>query len=450
MLFSNKDLFKIVLPLFIEQMLAVTIGMLDSIMVSSVGEAAVSGVSLVDTINLLLSYIFSALATGGAVVCSQFLGRRESANARASAKQLLYSVTAVALVLMAVCLIFKNTILSLVFGSISDEIMGHAQIYFFFTVLSYPFLALYNGGAALFRSMGDSKTSMLVSTLMNLLNVAGNALLIYVFHMGVAGAAISTLFSRIVGSVLITVLLHNKSKLIYIEKIFRYRPDFKIIKSILNIGVPAGMENGMFQFGKLLTTSLISTFGTAAIAANAVAGTVACFEYAVGGAIGLTLVTVVGRCVGAGEKEAAKKYVKKLMGIEYVSMVVVAILLTVLAKPITSAYNLSAEASSLAVLLILLHNLFSITTWPVAFTLPNAFRAASDVKFTMYISIASMWIFRIGFSYLLSGIGIFTLGLLGVWIAMFVDWFFRGTVFAVRFVSGKWLTKYRPPEVSDS
>jgi len=448
MLFSNKDLFRIILPLFVEQLLAVTIGMLDSMMVSSVGEAAVSGVSLVDTVNLLLSYIFSALATGGAVVCSQFLGRREYGNARNSAKQLLYSVTFTAIIVMSVTLVFRKPLLGLIFGSVGDDVMGHAQVYFLFTAISYPFLALYNGGAALFRSMGNSRISMVASVIMNLLNVAGNALLIYVFDLGAAGAAISTLFSRIVGSLIMTVLLYNKNNVIFIEKIFSYRPDFGIIKSILGIGIPSGMENGMFQFGKILTQSLISTMGTAVIAANAVANTMSSFQYAIGGAISLTLVTVVGRCVGAGENEQAKSYTRRLIGIEYIALFATAVFLTLCGRGIISVYNLSAESSKIAYDLILLHSLFNITVWAIAFTLPNAFRAANDVRFTMIVSIFSMWVFRIGLSYILSYF--LTFGIYGVWFAMFADWIFRAAMFAVRFLSGKWLTKYKPPKVSQN
>ena len=444
MLFSNKSLYKIIIPLFIEQILAVTIGMLDSVMVSSVGEAAVSGVSLVDTVNLLLSYIFSALATGGAVVSSQFLGRKEYDHARSSAKQLLYSVVFTASIITAIVLVSGKPMLSLLFGNVEADVMGHARIYFLITSLSYPFLALYNGGAALFRSMGNSKISMSVSMVMNFINVSGNALLIFGFHLGAAGAAAATLFSRIVGSVIMTVLLHDRKNVIYIEKLFSYRPDFKIIKSILGIGIPSGMENGMFQFGKILTQSLISAMGTAVIAANAVAGTLSSFVYAVGGAVGLTLVTVVGRCVGAGEFEQAKFYSKKLMKIEYTGLALMNIFLILFGKNVIAMYNLSPYSTDIAYKLLMWHALFNCTIWAVSFTLPNSFRAASDVRFPMIVSILSMWIFRVGLSYLL--VLYFDLGIMGVWFAMFADWIFRGSIFATRFVSGKWLTKYKPPQ----
>ncbi|MBQ9133987.1 MAG: MATE family efflux transporter [Clostridia bacterium] len=441
MLFTRKDLTRILLPLLAEQILAVTVGMFDSMMVSSAGEAAVSGVSLVDSINLLLSNIFAALATGGAVVCSQFLGRKDYSAARTSAKQLYYVVFFVSAAIMAIALLFRTSLLSLIFGKIDADVMGHAKIYFLFTALSYPFLALYNGGAAVFRAMGNSKISLYVSLGMNAVNIVGNAILIYGFQLGAAGAAIATLFSRILGAWVMLALSHNKKNPIYVENLFRYRPDFPLIKNILHIGVPSGMENGMFQFGKLLTQSLVSTFGTAAIAANAVANTLASFEYAAGGAVGLTMITVIGRCVGAGEKEQAKQYVKKLLGVGYAVMLAVALLLTLSAKPIIGVYKLSAESSTLALTLILVHNIFAVTIWPLAFTLPNSFRAASDVRYPMLVSVFSMWVFRVACSYILA-LG-FDLGVLGVWIAMLIDWGFRTILFVIRFVSGRWLTKYK-------
>ena len=441
MLFSRKDLIKILLPLLAEQVLTVTVGMFDSMMVSSAGEAAVSGVSLVDSINILMSNIFAALATGGAVVCSQFLGRKDQNAACKSAKQLYYVALFVSLAIMAVALLFRSALLSLIFGKIDADVMGHAKIYFLFTALSYPFLALYNAGAAVFRAMGNSKISLHVSMGMNAINIAGNAILIYGFHLGAAGAAIATLFSRIVGAIVLLVLSGNAKNPIYVDKLLQYRPDLPMIKNILHIGVPSGMENGMFQFGKLLTQSLVSTLGTAAIAANAVAHTLASFEYAAGGAVGLTMITVIGRCVGAGEREQAKQYTKKLIGVGYAVMVVLAVLLTLFAKPIIGVYKLSPESGELALTLILLHNLFAALIWPLAFTLPNSFRAASDVRYPMLISVFSMWTFRVGFSYILV-LG-FELSVLGVWLAMFIDWLFRTAFFVIRFVNGKWLTKYK-------
>lgn len=441
MLFSRKDLTKIIFPLFIEQLLVITIGMADSMMVAGAGEAAVSGVSLVDTVNILLSYIFSALATGGAVVSAQFIGKKDYDSARASAKQLIYSVLFVSIIIMGFALVCRTSMLNLVFGSIDSDVMFSAKNYFLYSALSYPFLALYNAAGALFRSMGNSKVSMIASFIMNIVNIIGNAILIYGFKTGVAGAAIATLISRVVGAAFLIILLHDKHNIIYVEKIFKYRPDFTIIKSILNIGVPSGIENGMFQFGKVLTQSLVSTFGTYAIVANAVASTISSFEYAIGTAIGLAMITVIGRCVGAEDYEQAKYYAKKLLKIEYIALVSICILITVLLKPITIIYNLSPDSAKMVYLLMILHHIFISTIWPFSFTIPNSFRAANDVKYPLAISLISMWIFRIAFSYIL-GLW-FNLGVLGVWLAMFIDWAFRFIVFAIRYTRGTWLTKYK-------
>ncbi|MBQ7897922.1 MAG: MATE family efflux transporter [Clostridia bacterium] len=441
-MFTKKDIIRILLPLFAEQILAVTVGMLDTVMVSSAGEAAVSGVSLVDSINLLLNTVFTAMATGGAVVCSQFLGKKDETSARASAKQLVWCTTFIAIIIMAVALIFRTSLLKLIFGKIEKDVMFHAQRYFLFTSLSFPFMAIYGGCAAIFRSMGNSKISMYASIVMNVLNVIGNSILIYLFHLGAAGAAIATLFARIVGAVIMLYLIRNRNNVIYLERLLSYKPDFTIIKRILGIGIPSGLENSMFQFGKLLTQSLISTFGTAAIAANSVAHTLSTFEYAVGTAISLTMITVVGQCIGAENKKEAKSYTLKLMGIEYAVMIGVVVIIGLSANIIIGFYNLSEEASKLGYTLIMLHGILVATIWPVSFTLPNAFRAASDVKYPMFISVLSMWVFRVGFSYVFALS--FDLGVLGVWLAMFTDWAFRAILFLVHFLRGSWLKKYKP------
>jgi len=440
-LFSNKELKLILLPLLAEQVLAVALGMFDTVMVSSVGEAAVSGVSLVDSINILLINIFTALATGGAVACSHFIGEKDMSRARNAAKQLYYVVFAVAAGLMSIALVFSGGILNLVFGDVSDDVMGYARTYFIITAISYPFLAIYNGGAALFRAMGNSRVSLCVSLAMNLLNIGGNALLIYGCGLGVIGAAAATLFSRIFGAAVMLTLSHKKSNPLCVGNIFRVRLCLPIIKKILYVGIPGGMENGMFQLGKLLTQSLVSGFGTAVIAANAVAHTLSSFEYAAGGAVGLTMITVIGRCIGAQETEQAKYYARKLLKTAYTMMICVAVLLTIFAGPIISLFGLSEQAAHTALYLVLMHNAATALVWPIAFTLPNAFRAANDVHFTMITSVASMWVFRVAGSYVL-GLG-FGLGVYGVWIAMFCDWVFRYALFLIRLLSNRWLLKYK-------
>ena len=380
-LFSNKELFHLILPLILQQVLAVTIGMVDTLMVSSAGEAAVSGVSLVNSLDTLLVIAFGALVSGGAVVVAQFLGQKNRESAISSAKQLLYSSAAVALAITVIGILLHKFLLNLLFGDVEPDVMQNAKDYFIWVALSFPFLAINNAGGAIYRVMGNSMMSMLISVMMNILNVGGNAALIYGFGMGAAGAAISTLFSRIIGTVVTLALLRNRKNTVYVDKYLDYRPDFRIIKEILRIGVPNGIENSMFHFGKLLTQSLISSMGTAAIAANAVAATLANYQYMPGTAMSNTMITVVGRCVGAEEKEQAKRYSRILVSATYVCLWVVVIITFFIAKPVIRMYDLSPEGSDIAYSLIIYHAICAALIWPAAFTLPSALRAASDVRF---------------------------------------------------------------------
>ena len=453
MKFTKKQLFKLIFPLLIQQMLAVTIGLADSMMVSSAGEAAVAGVSLVNSLDVLLIVMFSSLAGGGAIVTSQFIGKGDLSLANKSAKQLLYVTTGVALVLMTFVLILRAPLLNLLFGDVEADVMTHALSYFLFLSLSFPFLAIYDSGSAILRSMGKSTLTMIVSVTMNALNVMGNAIFIFVFHLGAAGAAIATLISRVVGAVITLIVVHNRKNPVHIERLFHFRPDGLLIKRILRVGIPSGLENSMFQFGKLLTQSLISTMSTAAIAANSVAHMLATLQYMPGGAINLAMITVVGQCIGAGEKKQAIKYARILIGITYVALWVMCLLSVLCGKFVIGIYNVSPEASEIAYQLILYHSIAAALIWPIAFTLPGSFRAASDVKFPLIISAFSMWAFRVGTSYFLalesvSIFGWFTfnglaLGVLGVWIAMTIDWVFRAAVFTWRHLSGRWLMKYK-------
>ncbi|MCO8194105.1 MATE family efflux transporter [Anaerofustis sp. NSJ-163] len=438
-LFSNKALMILIVPLIVEQFLAILVGMADSIMIASVGEAAVSGVSLVDSVMILLINIFAALATGGAVVCGQYLGKRDRENACESSTQLVWFITILAVFIMIFMYILKQFILTKVFGSIDAEVMGHANTYLLIVSASIPFIALYNAGAAIFRSMGNSKVSMKVSMLMNLINVCGNAILIYIFHFGTAGVAIPTLVSRIVAAVVIVVLLLNKNNTLYIKRSFKYKPRFDMIKSILYIGVPNGLENSMFQLGKIIVLSLVSTFGTYAIAANAVANVVASFQILSGMAVSLAITTVISRCVGAGEYKQARYYTRKLLKITYVCVAILVLFIFLILPLILKAYNLSDITALEASKILILHGCCAIIIWPTAFNIPSALRAAGDVKYCMIVSIVSMWVCRIIFSYILGkymGFGVF-----GVWIAMILDWVVRSIFFIIRYRGSKWENK---------
>lgn len=445
-IFTNRDLTRLMIPLVIEQLLLMTVGMADTMMVTTAGEAVVSGVSLVDSINILIINIFSALSTGGAVVVAQYLGRREPENARSAAKQLLYVAMLAALFLMGAALLFREHILRLLFGSISQEVMDSALIYFLLTAAAYPFIAIYNAGAALFRAMGNSKVSMVNSLIVNLINIAVNAVLIYGFGMGAAGAGIGTLVSRIAAAVIIGVMITRPSLQVYVEDLFRPNLQWRTVKAILGIGIPAGIENGMFQIGKLLVLRLVTSFDLgvnlaiqgSAVAANAICNSVASCINVPGQAVGLSMVTVIGQCMGAGDHEQAVGYTKKLMKVAYLSMGVSCLGLFLAAPVLVPLFNLTPATAAIAIQVLRWCAVFTAVFWPMAFTLPNALRAAGDAKFTMVVSMLSMWICRIGMSHLLGPVQGLGMGLLGVWVAMFCDWVVRAALFLTRFLRGKW------------
>lgn len=435
-MFSNKNLVKLILPLIIEQLLAVLVGMVDGIMVSAVSESAMSGVSLVDQIGILLINVFTALATGGAVVAAQFIGAGKKEKACESANQLLLSISVLSGIIMVVALLGNSVILKLIFGHVSYDIMKSARIYFFITALSYPFLGIYNGCAALFRTMGNSKVSMLTSFLMNGINILGNSICIYGIKMGVEGVAIPTLIARAVGAIILVMLLRNQSLEIHLSRSFKPSVEKNLIHRILRIGVPSGIENGMFQLGKLIVQRWVTLFGDFAIAANTAAMGIVGVQCMIPVAIGVGMITVVGQCVGANDYEGIKKYVKKLMGVAYISTLIINVLMIIFRYQILGFYNnLSEETIAIAITLIIYHSVASIFLWPISFTLPNVFRAAGDVKAPMIISVCSMWSCRIVMSYVL-GI-VFNLGVPGIWIAMILDWLVRGTFFTYRYISKK-------------
>ena len=435
-MFTNKYLIRLLWPLFVEQLLVFAIGIADSFMVASVGEEAVSAVSLVDSIMMLLITIMTALATGGAVVVGQYLGQKKEAEARKAGDQLLLFVTALSLIIVAVMYIFRKGLLPLVFGDVEPQVMAYCNTYFKIVVATVPLIAVYNAGAALFRSIGNSKIAMKISLLMNVINISGNAVLLYGFHCGVEGVAIPTLAARFVAALIVIKALRNPDLAVHLSRPFVWRPNWKLIKNILRIGIPNGIENSMFQLGKLLLLSMISGFGTTAIAANAVANTVAMIAVLPGMAVGYGIVSVISQCVGSGDYEQVRYYGRKLIKWVYLLMGIVDILIILLIPVIIDLYGLSEATGDLAGKIILFHNICAIVIWPISFSLPNVLRAASDVMYTMIIGVGSMWVFRILSGYLLGSV--LGMGVFGVWVAMIIDWVVRSVCFLIRYHGGKW------------
>lgn len=435
-LFTNQQLLALLWPLIIEQALGVLVGMADTVMVSSVGEAAISGVSLVDMINQLIITVFGALATGGAVVTSQHLGAKRPEEAARSAGQLVGLSGILGMTVAVFCLVTRTAQLRLFFGTISEDVMQACLTYFTITALSFPFLALYNAGAAIFRSTGNSAVSMKVSVLVNAINFCGNALCVFVLRMGVAGVAVPTLVSRAVGAVIILSLAARRDYALCITPRTVTRLEGRTVKGILYIGIPSAFENSLFQLGRVLVVSMISLFGTVHISANAVANNLDAVGCIVGNAMGLAMITVVGRCVGAQDFEQTKHYTKKLLLWDYIAQGTVNLLVLLFLNRILGMYTLSPETRALSWTLVMIHNGVAILLWPAGFVLPNALRAANDVRFTMLTSILSMIVWRMGLSWVLCvNMG---MGAVGVWLAMVVDWICRVTCFVIRFASGAW------------
>lgn len=438
-LFSKKALAGLVIPLMIDLTLTLTVGMIDSIMVASIGEDAVSGVSLVDTVMQLLILVFGAFGTGGAVVSGQYLGAGDQKTACRTTTELIWFAGLISLLFMAGMYGIKGLLLGHLFGRITPAVYAHADAYFLMAAASIPAPALYQAGAAVFRAMGQAGLTMKLSLAMNLMNVTGNALFIYQFRWGTFGAALSTAIARCITAAVAVYLLLDERRVLHLRRSLRYRPDWKLVKKILSIGIPNGVENGLFQLGKIMVLSLVSRFGTAAIAANSIATTLAGIECIPGKSMELACTTVIARCVGAKDEKQTRFYNKVILALAYGFMAVISALLCLFLPRILGLYHLSGEAYNLTSRMVIMHSIGGALIWPLSFVLPSALRAAGDVRFAMTVSVISMWIFRIGGSYLLAlHLGF---GAIGVWIAMQCDWVFRSSWFIWRWISGRWKGK---------
>ena len=437
--FTRKALVALILPLIAEQFLAVMVGMADTVMVTTAGENAVSAVSLVDSLNILLIQLFSAMGAGGAIVAAQYLGHGDRKNACAAGGQLMLSSVAVSLVIALPGALFPRAVLGLIYGRVDPGILAEAEKYFMISAFSYPFLALYNSGVGLLRAMGNSRTSMWTSTVMNIINIAGNALLIWVLKMGAAGAAAASLISRAVSAVIIFVVLRNPQMPVFLTNENLKRPDRKMILRIMGVGLPNGMENSLFQVGKLLIARLISRMAASIIAANAISNSICSVLNIPGSAIALAAIAVVGQCIGAGDRENALRYGRKLHLLEFLGVIPANLIAFFFTGQIASLFSISAEGSAAAIGIIKLYCFMSIGLWIFSFGLPNTLRAAGDTKFTMTVSVVSMLTLRLGLSYIL--VNALGLGLDGVWYAMYADWVVRGLCFLWRFRSRKWLER---------
>ncbi len=435
-LFSNKDLKAMIIPLFLEQLLVMLVGMADTLVVSYAGEAAVSGVSLVNQFNTIFIYLFTALASGGAVVISQYIGRNENDSAGKSASQLLLFSTLFS-VLIAVLVLFGNRgMLRLLFGKVEDSVMQACITYLRISAYSYPALAVYNAGAAVYRSLGKTSVTMYLSVVSNIINVIGNIIGVFVLHAGVAGVAWPSLIARTFSAVVITLLCFRKANEVFYRGRWIFSWDGTLMKRILNIAVPNGIENGIFQLVKVALSSIVALFGTYQIAANGVAQSIWSMAALAGVSMGPAFITVIGQCMGNKDTCAAEYYFRKLTKITLLLSAAWNLLVFLLTPLVMKFYSLAPETKNLVIWLVLIHNVFNAVAFPFSGALSNGLRAAGDVKFTMYVSIASTILGRLLLSYLL-GITLH-MGVIGIAVAMVCDWSIRAVIFLWRQKSGKW------------
>ena len=439
LLFSKKTLWALLIPIMVEQLLNALMGMVDTMMVSNVGSAAVSAVSLVDSINMLVIQVFAALSTGAAIICSQYLGQKNDKMCNQAARQIFLTVIVISGTLMLVCLIFCKPLLRLVFGAVEEDVMNGAVSYFLITAIAYPFLALFDVGAAFYRAGGNSRFPMLISVISNTMNIAGNAVLIFGCGMGVAGAALSTLLSRIFAAGIVLFYLRKPRQVIVLRDYFKIRPDMPMISKILAIGIPAGVENGMFQFGKLAIQSTVSTLGTQAIAAQALTIVLENLNGIASMGVGIGLMTVAGQTFGAGRTEEGKYYIVKLTWYGEIGLIISCLLTFAAGRPIMYLAGMEPESMRMCYEMLVAITIAKPLLWALGFIPAYGLRAAGDVKFSMIVSICTMWFCRVALAiYLIRFQGF---GPIAVWIGMFADWGIRGFIFSWRFLSGKWLQK---------
>lgn len=438
-MFTNRMIRNLLIPVVLEQLLNSIMGTADTMMVSNVGSAAISAVSLVDSINVLVIQAFSALAAGGAIVCAQYIGQRNKEKANESARQVLFIITAISVAVSLICLVFQKPLLRLIFGSVEAEVMRASEVYFFYTALSFPFIAAYDSAASIFRAQDNTRGPMTISMISNVMNIAGNAIMIWGFHMGVAGAALSTLISRIFCAVVVLIQLRKEreGQEIVVRDYFKIRPNWSMIKRILGIGIPSGVENSMFQLGKLAIQSTVSTLGTAAIAAQAMTNILENLNGIAAIGVGVGLMTIVGQCLGAGRKDEAVYYIKKLCVIAEIVVLTSCLIVFALTKPVTILGGMEKESADMCFHMVMWITIMKPLVWTMAFVPGYGLRAAGDVKFSMITSCCTMWACRFCLCVFL--IRVMGFGPMGVWIGMFADWTVRSIIFTWRFHSRKWL-----------
>ena len=438
-LFSNGQLRKMIVPLLIEQLLQMVVGLADTMMVSYAGEAVVAGVGLDTMVYTIFIYLFTAVSAGGAVVVSQYIGSSGRKNADLAASQIFHIAGVLSMVCMALMLLFGSALLEAMYPSTEAATMAACKTYMWIVALSFPANAVYNAGAAVYRSMGQTRATMWVSLSANLVNVAGNAVGIFVLKAGAAGVAWPTAISWYVAAVIMTALCFRQKNQVSVRMKDMLRLNVSMAKRILSVAIPNSIENTLFQAAKVVLGMLVATFGTVQIAANTTGQTFWSLAACMSISMGTVFITVIGQCVGAGDGEAAEWYIRKLTRLSLILAMVWNAAVMALTPLLLPLYDLSGETKRLILIIVAIHNLFSALVQPFSGPLSSGLRAAGDVKFTMWASIFATVVCRTLLSFLLAQwLG---MGVVGIALAMVLDWCIKAALDIGRFRSGKWKDK---------
>ena len=438
----RKNVLKLAVPIIVEQTFVMMLGVCNTMMAGHIGEEAVSAIGMVDSINMLFISFFAALSVGATVVVAQQIGQEKPKKANETAKQAIVSGVIVAGVITLLLWIFRVPLINFLYGSAEELVKSNAKLYIEFTLLTYPFIAIEQIANGILRGAGDTKTPMYITMFMNIINIILGYRLIYgidflhIPSFGIMGAALAIAIARMIGSVIIIIVLFRGSKIIKIKKLFPFKFDMKVQKSIFNIGIPAGMEQVIFQTGKLLVQVFIVTMGTASIASNAIGMSITQIINVPGNALCLAATTLVGQYIGRDDIKGAKSTLIYLVKIATICLVSIGIIFVPIAEWLASLYTNVPEVIRLTGILIK-SNSVAMVVWAISFVLSSGLKGAGDTRYTMMTAFIGMWVFRIGLGYVL-GI-VFKMGILGIWIAMYIDWFVRGTMYSVRLKGTNWL-----------
>ena len=466
-LFTARQLLWLVLPIVIEQIFSTSLGFFDSLMVSNMPAAqavrsnASNAIGNVDYVNNLIIQLFSAFASGGAIVTSQALGAGDRVRANKVAKQLLALVVCISLGVGVFCLGLNRPLLKLLYGNVDSSTFSYQRTYFYVTAASFPFIGLFNACAALLRAQRKGFSTMASAAMSCVVNIGLNAVFLFVLDMGVLGAGLATLFCRAIPAVFMLALLSREGNVVRVRVFERFRFDRAMITSILRLAVPSGVESALFQLGKLMTNTFVNAgvYATGAKSitgvdemgalihiniqanGNTIANQINNFASVVGGGVGTSCLTVIGQSVGAGDLDQVKYYMKRMFVISYVANGLCVGTIIALMPLLTQLYGYAEQAKAIGRQCLYFCLTLQLFTYPLSFTAPGILKATSDVKYVMYSAVISMFTMRVSLAFLLTTDmfpGMPELGAMGYWIGMCSDWVLRSILFSARLLSGRW------------